>query len=551
MNRIRVSANGEPPTSAREQALSQEVKRQTDQLQAINNVITAASRSEDVQHTLHAALEAALSIIPLEASGISLIDRVAGELVMCAQRGWKYDFTSTPMRIKLGTGLSGQAVMSGEVVITGDVAHDPRLVVPAFAEEQIKAQALVPMRARGNVIGVLSVMSRSPYTFSEGEIKTLQVIADQVGLALDNARLTESMRAEQSRLKAVLDSTADAIIATDDAGRINLVNHAAEKLFSLRAEMIMGRPLREAPLLPFDRTQMEAAMRQDEDAPPQTRMIEARLANERYLFGFVSPVYSPQHAQPEENPRDAWVAVFQDVTHLKAAELARILFIQMAAHELRTPIAVTLSALNLLRSSIKEPTPRDLEIYDIALRGINRMQDLVDDLLDLERLESGVDFRHEPVNVPDLVERCAIDIGPVLERKNQTLRLEVDTSAPGVPGDERWLYRALINLLSNAHKYTPNGTPVTVRVAVEGDELLIQVEDAGPGVPLDALPHLFKRFYRAHANDPSVQGTGLGLSIVKSVAERHFGRTYVQTDARGSIFGIALPLHGSNEAMQA
>lgn len=547
MNRVRITTNEEPPATAREQALSQEVKRQTDQLQAINNVITAASRSEDVQHTLHAALEAALSIIPLEASGISLIDRAAGELVMCAQRGWKYDFTSTPMRIKLGTGLSGQAVMSGEVVISDDVTHDPRLVVPAFAEEQIKAQALVPMRARGSVIGVLSVMSRSPYNFSESEIKTLQVIADQVGLALDNARLYESMRVEQSRLQAVLDSTADAIIATDDAGRINLVNHAAEKLFSLRAEMIMGRPLRESPLLPFDLAQIEAAMRRDESASLQTRMIEARLPNERYLFGFVSPVYSPQHTQTDENPRDAWVAVFQDVTHLKAAELARILFIQMAAHELRTPIAITLSAVNLLRGSIKEPSARDLEIYDIALRGINRMQDLVDDLLDLERLESGVDFRHEPVNVPDLVERCVTDMAPVLERKSQPLQLAVDLSAPAILGDERWLYRALINLLSNAHKYTPSGTLVTVRVGVEGDELLIEVEDGGPGVPLDALPHLFKRFYRAHANDPAVQGTGLGLSIVKSVAERHNGRAYAHSDSRGSLFGVALPVQSRTD----
>ena len=542
----------------RERALSREVKRQTDQLDAINNVITAASRSPDLQHTLQAALDAVLTVIPLEASGISLIDRQANELVMCAQRGWKRDFTTTPMRIKLGAGLSGQAVTSGEIVITGDLTGDPRLAVPAFAEEHIKAMALVPMRARGNVIGVLSVMSRAPYAFTDGEIKTLRVIADQVGLALDNVRLSEISRAQQSRLEAVLNATADAIIATDDAGLINLVNPAAEALFGFKAEMILGKPLRDAPLLPIRPEEMQAAMvRDDPDlGVPTSRMIETRLINERYILGFVSPVYSPHHAQITQPPNEAWVVVFQDITHLKAAELARILFIQTAAHELRNPLSVTLSALTMLRASMKDPSPRDLEIYEIAMRGMNRMQDLIDDLLDLEHIESGVGFRSAPVDIGALVVRCAEDMQPMLESKQQTLSLAVESALPHIDGDERWLYRALANLVSNAHKYTPDQTHITIRAGLHGSELMLQVEDNGPGIPREALTHLFERFYRAPHPDQSVTGTGLGLSIVKSVAERHGGRAFVRSELpvfgkpwrnRGSVFGMALPIRQTAE----
>jgi PAS domain S-box-containing protein len=544
-------------STEREQQLVNEVKRQTGQLEAINNVITAAIRSPNLNQTLQAALEAALSVIPLEASGISLIDKAAGELVMWAQRGWKYDFTTTPMRIKIGEGLSGLAITTGEVVITGDVKSDSRLVVPAFADEEVKAMALVPMRARGQVIGVLSVMSRMPYHFSEGEIKTLRVIADQVGLALDNVQLYESMRAQRSRLETVINSTADAIIATDDHGNINLVNQTAETLFDLKAETILGKPLREAPFFPALSQKMQTAMLRDEtgENPSASRMVEGKMGDERYVLGFVSPVYSPQgqHDSREEHEHGAWVAVFQDISHLKQAEMARVSFIQMAAHELRNPLSVTNSALIMLGSSLQSPTEQ--EVYNIALRGINRMQDLIDDLLDLERIESGAGMRADPVNIPELIERCLIDMKPVLDNKKQVLALDVASSLPVFDGDERWLYRALVNLVSNAHKYTPENTRITIhaeaRTAQEGRrELVLQVEDNGPGIPREALSHLFERFYRARRTEQKVQGTGLGLAIVKSVAEKHQGYVFVHSELplfsalwknRGSIFGMVMP----------
>src|SRR5689334_21078062 len=202
--------------------LIEEVKRQTSQLTAINTVTAAVSQTLDLNVTLQTALEAVLSVIPVDASGISMIDEAAGELVLRAQRGWKNDFVSEPMRIKLGYGLSGQAVTNDEVVITGDLTNEPRLFVPAIRDEEVKAMVLAPMHARGKVVGVLSVMSYQSYTFDETEISVLRAIADQVGVALDNDRLYESVREQQSRLQAVLQSTADAIIAADHNSNITL-----------------------------------------------------------------------------------------------------------------------------------------------------------------------------------------------------------------------------------------------------------------------------------------------------------------------------------------
>jgi signal transduction histidine kinase len=121
--------------------------------------------------------------------------------------------------------------------------------------------------------------------------------------------------------------------------------------------------------------------------------------------------------------------------------------------------------------------------------------------------------------------------------------LFVDQELPIFFGDERWLYRALINLLSNAHKYTQREGTITLRAERRSNEIAIQVEDNGPGIPLEAQARLFERFYRVRHTEEKVQGTGLGLAIVKSVVEKHAGRVYVNSEPnRGSIFGMILPL---------
>ncbi len=538
----------EPPTTTRERQLFDTVKRQTDQLLAINNVITAAAHSPNLHQTLETAMEAALTVLPLEAAGISLIDREANELVLYAQRGWRYDFTSQPMRIKIGASISGTVVRTGEVLVTGDVSQDERLYVPAFVQEGIKAMALVPMRARGRVIGVLSVMSRAQYQFSKSEVSVLQVIADQVGLALDNALLVDSIRAQQGRIEAILHATADAIIATDENGIINLVNQAAESLFGLRTEEILKTPLREAVFLPQIKERLAMAMRHSSTE----RMFEVGFGPNQHMLCEVSPV---PIALGLGQKGGCWVVVFRDISHLKQAEQTRLQFIQTAAHELRNPLGVTLSALNMLwRGREQTATASEKEVYEIAHRGINRMQDLIDDLLSLEKVESGIDFRFEPVDIREMVERIAADMRPMLERKNQQLAVALSPDLPLFNGDEGWLYRAVVNLVSNAHKYTQEGSQITIRANARptpnGLELLLQVEDNGPGIPQEAQRRLFERFYRVRHHEQKAMGTGLGLAIVKSVAEKHGGRVGVYSELplfstlwrnKGATFSMIMP----------
>jgi len=524
----------------RNQMLTQEIRRRVDLLAAINTVAATVSQSLDLESTLQTALDAVLGVIKVDAAGISLIDESAGELVLRAQRGWKYDFVTNPMRIPLGQGFSGMAINNDEVVVTGDLSDDPRLYVREFAEERIQAMVLAPMHARGRVVGVLSVMSYMPYRFTDEEITVLRAVADQVGVALDNARLYEDTKEQTSRLRAVLHSSGDGIIATDNRGNINLINSTAETLLGMSASKLLGLSLRDAPFHPRLREGMQRALGNETGA---NTTFEVTLDDGRFVSVIVSPVYAHLSLEIDQEEAEGWVIVVRDVTHLREAELTRFNFIHAAAHDLKNPLGVTLGALTMLEGEVEEGPELQRELVDIAIQGVDRMQDLIDNLLSLERIESGIGVQLKPLDVRELIERGATDITPPMKQHGQTLLLDVPPTLPPVSGDMHWLYRALMNLLSNANKYTQEGGEITIRAYVQEDQLVLEVQDNGPGIPAEAQPRLFERFYRVPNTEETVKGTGLGLAIVKSVAEQHGGRVFIQSQVgQGSIFGMVLPL---------
>ena len=523
----------------RNQQLSEEIRRRVDQLTAINTVAATVSQSLDLEVTLQTALDAVLNVIRVDSAGISLVDAAANELVLRAQRGWRYDFVTQPMRIPLGVGMSGIVVRNDEVLVTGDITNDPRLAVPEFAYEGTQAMAMAPMRARGRVVGILSVMHHEPYHFTEEEITVLRAIADQVGVALDNAQLFENIKEQSSRLSAVLNSSGDAIIATDNRGHINLVNATAETLFDLRADNLMGLPLRQAPLHPKLREGLRRAMSHDSDSGT---VFEVPLEDGRFLSAIVSPVYA-QSSLVRDQQAEGWVMVVQDVTHLRQAEQTRVNFIHAAAHDLRNPISVTLSALQMLDKQLAEGADEERELIHIGTQGLNRMHDLIDSLLNLERIESGVGLQSQPVDMREVIERGITDMRLSLNQCDQTLNLDVPGYLPPIMGDAHWLYRALINLLGNANKYTPPGGEITVRAYKQDGDLYVEVQDNGPGIPPEAQTRLFERFYRVPSAEKTAKGSGLGLAIVKSVVEQHGGRVFVQSKVgQGSLFGMIFPL---------
>jgi PAS domain S-box-containing protein len=519
--------------------LSQEVKRRIDQMAAINTVASVVGHSLDLDKTLETALQVVLDVVGAEAGGISLIDEKAGELVLRAQHGWLHDFVTNPMRIPLGKGLSGQVIQNNDVIVRNDLSEGEEYAVPSFRREHFRSMAMAPMHARGKIIGILSIMSDQPNRFDDGIVSVLRVVADTVGVALANARLYESSVEQEHRLAAVIHSTADGILATDRDSHINLVNQTAETMLNIRREQLIGVPLREAPIPARIRDSLLRALSRETDAD---KAFQVTLEDESVISVLVSPIYVESQVE-QDAQTDGWVIVLQEVTHLRQAEIARAQFIQAAAHDMRNPLSVTHSALVMLERSLPSQDPKLGQIIDLALTSVQRLERLIDDLLQLEHIESGYNFTLEEVNLLDALVEIQHEARPLMEEKNITFLKELPDALPGVRADLHWFKRAMHNYLGNAIKYTPEGGEIILRAGTLHDEVFIEVCDSGPGIPLKAHPHLFERFYRVEGLE-NVPGTGLGLAIVKSVAEAHNGEVYVRSaPGQGSIFGLKLPLH--------
>ncbi len=193
-----------------------EIRSSDRALSALNAVAATASMTLDVDEVLRRALALALEVVGVEAGAISVLDEAASELAFRVQQGWRvHDFVTQGVRVPADQGLSGLVVATGQPVVTGDISHDPRVVVPEFRDEGVQAMALAPMRARGRVLGVLSAMSYTPYEFSAEEVTVISAIADQIGVALDNARLFDETRRRMQEL-ATLQATSMRVASTLD-----------------------------------------------------------------------------------------------------------------------------------------------------------------------------------------------------------------------------------------------------------------------------------------------------------------------------------------------
>lgn len=518
---------------------TQEVKRHMDRISAINIVAATVSQSLDLDKTLATALDVVTGVIGAEAGGISMIDEETNEVVLKAQLGWEQDFVTQPMRVPAGKGMSGQVIEGDDLLVINDLKDEPiDIAVPRFKNESFRSLAMAPMHARGKIVGILSIMSSRPDRFNDPILEMLRAIADTVGVALDNARLHKVTVENESRLSAILQSTADGIIATDARGVIRMMNASAERMLGINHDTAIELPLRDAPISPNLREPLRVALSSREESPEKS--FQVKMPDERVLLVFVSPVCDTSLTVGDaDDERDNWVIVLQDVTHLRRAEELKAQFIQAAAHDMRNPLGVTMTSLGTLQTVVTDPLSQ--EIIDVALSGVNRLQQMIDDLLNLERIENGYIFKIDDIDITEIIYEVVAQCRPLADKKGQTCEVEIQSVLGMIPADAHWISRALINYVGNATKYTPNGGQIRIRAFIKEGFVHIEVADNGRGIPLDVHSRLFERFYRVKEAS-SERGSGLGLAIVKSVVEAHGGGVYMRSRVgEGSTFGMTLP----------
>lgn len=230
---------------------------------------------------------------------------------------------------------------------------------------------------------------------------------------------------------------------------------------------------------------------------------------------------------------------------VKKAMAMRDEFVSTISHELRTPLSISKEGLSLvLRGKVGEITPRQREILQMAESNIDRLAFLIDDILDVSKIESGtMTLRREPVDAVEALRENCRGWEPRVKSKN----IELSLSAPGNPVilsiDQMRFSQILSNLISNAFKFTPDGGKIAVHVEESNARVKFVVSDTGPGISKEELPKIFEKFYQGKRTyGPGTQGTGLGLNIVKSLVELHGGELTVESEAgKGSVFSFTIP----------
>ncbi len=344
--------------------------------------------------------------------------------------------------------------------------------------------------------------------------------------------------AEASKNQAILEGIADGVIVFDNDGKAIVANPAISRILEYPPEEILGQDI-------------ESLMAQMVDADGRGMVIdllkdrEARRSSVKFGWGekTLSVSFAPVH--DARGQVSGTVAVFRDFTHEAEIDRMKSDFVSIVSHELRTPLTSIKGYLDLLLIGASGAINKHQESFlRIIKDNAERLHDLVNDLLDISRIESGkVDLDVQVVSMPLLIQHVADSLRMEFDDRNLTLTLDVPSNLPEIFGDPNRIEQILTNLLSNAYKYTRQGG-ATVRARVVDSVLQVDVIDTGIGISKQDQERLFTRFFRAEDRAVRQQaGTGLGLHITKLLVEMHGGLIWVKSEPGvGTTFSFTLPL---------
>jgi PAS domain S-box-containing protein len=388
----------------------------------------------------------------------------------------------------------------------------------------------LPMITRGAVVGATYVFRSGQARFSEDERALLQSFADQAAVAVSNARLFAQVREEKQRLDAILESSAEgtAILGADN--RIQRFNRAIVRMSGVPAEKAVGAFHDD--ILHFECIRAGRTLSQTEAggwplSDQAVFYLEADLIRKEGKPLSVGVTYAPVFTS--ERSLLNIVLGMRDLTRFREAEEMKSTFISTISHELKTPVALIKGYANTLR---REDAHWEKNVVEDSLSVIeeeaDRLTSLIEDLLDASRLQAGgLKLNFGEVDLPRLSSRMAERISR--QYPDRTIRPVFPKNYPMVMADEERIGQVISNLLSNAVKYSPAATPVTVRGRVAAEEVILSVEDTGPGIREEDLPHVFDPFYRAADAAKRTKGAGLGLYLAKAVVEAHGGRIWIDS----------------------
>lgn len=454
--------------------------------------------------------------------------------------------------LRVGQGITGYSVAINKPLIVNYAQHDPRgFHVPGTPVEEEEHLLVTPLSFRGRVIGAMLVNRVCKPSFTQEDFKLFNGLAAQVAIAIENARLYEKLERythalesaieerttqvqQQARwLETILHTVQDALIVTDCNGTIRMANPSARRIAEQSAGDLLGKPIH--PLL----EQLTDGSISWSDELPAPLHGPVQMGNDHYQ-------YSVATFDDVQTGRSGYVFLLTDVTPLQRLNNLKSQMIRIASHDLRSPITSMGLQCYMMRR-VLEKSPGIATHIDRLEQSLAELKEMVSDLLDVERIEQQASGFSDTIEVHLLATSAVSMIDTQLQQKDQRLTVSIDNGLPVICGDPVRLLEAMRNLLTNAHKYTPEGGQIDVALTSEGNVIRFTVSDTGIGVSSEDVQHVFEPHFRTQdVVQSQIEGLGIGLSLVKAIIEEHKGRVFVRSQlGKGSTFGFELPVNQS------
>jgi PAS domain S-box-containing protein len=542
------------------------LSRERERVETLLQITTELSSSLDLDLVLTRALQLVTDAVNAPRASIFLVDLETDRLIYRAALGRSKPLPpgGEPAPFKRTEGLVGWVIKHRQAVVIGNLETDPRWKQLPGHGSRHKSALAVPLMANEDALGAMILLSPYVNAFDDDQLRLVAAAANQVGAAINNAELYRLIRDQAERLggmlrgqqveatksRAILEGIADGVLVADDEGQVILFNAACERVLGLSRDDALGRPVTEFVGLygAAGRSLIQAIDRWSADPttyrPGEFIAQRLELEDKRVILVHLAPVTTSDEYLGS-------VSVIRDITREVEVDRLKSEFVTNVSHELRTPMTSIKGYADILLMGAAGPlTSEQSKFLEVIKNNADRLSTLVNDLLDISRIESGrVELVMRPLDLGEIFGLVADTLRGRMDEADKKLTVATDVPAdlPPVWGDRERVTQVVMNLADNAFNYTHAGGRITLRARRDEarPEVRVEVADTGIGVAPEDQPRLFDRFYRGEdALVLATAGTGLGLPIARQLMEMHGGRLWLAHSeaGQGSTFALTLPL---------
>lgn len=525
-------------------------------LEVVVELASLVNSSYDLGEIVSAAIPKLQRVLEFRRASVTLVSDDRSEYYLhtlydAARNG----FVRVDRRFPVESGLTGRAIKTGCPIRTEGFSGTGDIRIEGEASISV---IVVPLHMNGEIIGTLNFGSGTSASYDDADLDLATLLARQIELSIQYSNLLATIHrqreelaekhaaveSERTRLKALIDSSDAAILLASD-GVAAYVNQEMAKLLGRPPDRLVGTPIT---------TIHHALGRRLVDS----LAIEAQVValqnphgrlRDRVEFGPAARSIYDRTVTPVRGADGdllGHLIVLRDVTREATLDLAKDEFVSIVSHEMRTPLTSMKTSLHLLRGGVcGSINAESVELVDVALRNLERLVRLVDDLLDLSRMRSGqVVPKVVPVCLTDVVSRAATAVEGLALERDVAIALTSNGQRAIVLGEADRLEQVVVNLLSNAIRHTPPSGKVKLRCSSDETHAVLEVADEGPGIPSSQLDRVFEKFTQLAAPTTRTHGgAGLGLAITKSIVESFGGKVWAESvEGEGASFFVRLPL---------